>query len=80
MLRHRDLLEFKDYLADGRWEEDFGFRTPDGQAEMLDLVETLFELCEVADEVLTRRLYKQMGGAVEAAGAAVSVEKKATDP
>ncbi len=65
MLTARVVAEFKDYLKSGRWEEDFSYRTPDGQAEMLDLVESLFELCEIADEVLTRRLYKQMSGAME---------------
>ncbi|HID97254.1 MAG TPA: hypothetical protein EYP57_03570 [Thermodesulfobacteriaceae bacterium] len=62
MLTSRAIAEFHEYLSSGRWEEDFGYRTPDGQGEMLDLVESLFELCELADTVLTRRLYQQMGG------------------
>lgn len=62
MLNAKAVAEFREYLASGRWEEDFGYRTPDGQGEMLDLIESLFGLCELADEVLTRRLYQQMNG------------------
>ncbi len=60
MLNQKDLDEFKEYLSSGRWEEDFGYRTPDGQAEMLDFLESIFEICELADEVLTKRFYKNM--------------------
>ncbi len=65
MLTARSVAEFKEYLKSGRWDEDFDYRTPDGQGEMLDLIESLFELCELADDVLTRRLYRQMGGVME---------------
>ncbi|OCC15747.1 hypothetical protein DBT_0672 [Dissulfuribacter thermophilus] len=62
MLRQRDVTAFKEYLKSGQWEEDFDYRTPDGQAEMLDLIEEIFELCEIADEILTKKLYKNMRG------------------
>jgi len=62
MLTSKDIAEFKEYLESGRWEEDFGYRTPDGQAEMLDLIESIFELGEIADKVLSRRFYQQMQG------------------
>ena len=62
MITARQVAEFKEYLSSGRWDEDFGYRTPDGQDEMLDLIESLFELCELADEVLSRRLYQNMSG------------------
>ncbi len=74
MLTAKDISEFKEYLQSGRWDDDFGFRTPDGQAEMLDLVESLFELCEIADEVLTRRLYKQMSGTMDRDPVSVSLK------
>ncbi len=61
MITLKSVLEFKEYIESGRWEEDFEYCTPDGQAEMLDLLETLFVVCEKADEILTQRLYKQMG-------------------
>lgn len=62
MLTQKTVTEFMEYLSSGRWEEDFGYRTPDGQAEMLDLLDGLFALCEKADEVLTRILYARMAG------------------
>ncbi len=68
MLTQKDVTEFMEYLSSGRWEEDFGYRTPDGQAEMLDLIEGLFAICEKADEVLTRILYARMTGVGDLAG------------
>ncbi len=62
MLRQKDVTAFKEYLKSGLWEEDFDYRTPEGQAEMLDLIEEIFELCEIADEILTKKLYKNMKG------------------
>lgn len=62
MITARQVAEFKEYLSSGRWDEDFGYRTQDGQDEMLDFIESLFDLCEIADEVLTRRLYRNMSG------------------
>ena len=62
MITSDSIEEFKQYLESGRWEEDFEYRTQDGQAEMLDMLESLFELCETADEILTRKLYKNMRG------------------
>ena len=62
MLRLKDIKAFKEYLKSGEWEEHFDYRTPDGQGEMLDLIEELFELCEIADEILTKKLYKNMSG------------------
>ncbi len=62
MLRLKDIEEFKEYLSSGRWAEDFDFRTQDGQDEMLDLIESLFDLCDTADQVLTKKLYQRMSG------------------
>ncbi len=65
MITARQVKEFKEYLSSGRWDEDFGYRTPDGQEEMLDFMESLFELCDLADEVLSKRLYRNMSGEEE---------------
>jgi len=62
MITTRQVAEFKEYLSSGRWDEDFGYRTPDGQAEMLDFIESLFDLCETADEILSKKLYRNMSG------------------
>ncbi len=68
MLTEKTIEEFKQYLSSGRWEEDFGYMSKDGQDEMLDLLESLFELCELADKVLTKKLYKNMMGSEELSG------------
>ena len=60
MLSEKDIAQFKEYLESGRWEEDFGYRTPDGQAEMLDLLESLFDLCDLADNILSKLFYKNL--------------------
>ncbi len=62
MIGPKNIEEFKEYLSSGRWEEDFGYMTKDGQDEMLDLLDSLFELCELADKILTKKLYKNMIG------------------
>ena len=62
MITSDDIEEFRHYLTSGRWEEDFEYRTPDGQAEMLDMLEALFNICETADEILTKKLYRNMRG------------------
>lgn len=61
MLTLKKLQEFKDYLESGAFIEDFEMRTPDGQAEMLDMIELLFELCDKADEILSKHFYRQWG-------------------
>ena len=62
MITSKNIEQFKEYLASGRWEEDFGYMTKDGQDDMLDLLDSLFELCELADKILTKKLYKNMLG------------------
>ncbi len=62
MISQKKIDEFKEYLSSGRWEEDFGYMSKDGQDEMLDLLESLFDLCELADKILTKKLYKNMMG------------------
>ncbi len=64
MLTLKKLQEFKEYLENGSFIKDFEMRPPDGQGEMLDLIELLFEICEKADEVLSKHFYRKWGGAV----------------
>jgi len=37
-------------------------RTPDGQAEMLDMIDLLFEICEKANEVISQHFYRRLQG------------------
>ncbi|WP_038055245.1 hypothetical protein [Thermodesulfobacterium hydrogeniphilum] len=61
MLTLKKLQEFKEYLESGAFIEDFEMRPPDGQAEMLDMIELLFEICELVDEVISKHFYKKWG-------------------
>jgi hypothetical protein len=64
MITIKKLKEFKEYLESGAFIEDLEMRPPDGQAEMLDLIDLLFQTCEVADEVLSKHFYKKWGEGV----------------
>lgn len=64
MLTIKKLREFKEYLESGAFIEDFEMRPPDGQAEMLDLIDLLFETCQKADEILSNHFYKRWGDKV----------------
>ncbi|BAU23517.1 hypothetical protein THC_1144 [Caldimicrobium thiodismutans] len=64
MLTLKKLQEFKEYLESGAFIEDMEMRPPDGQAEMLDMIDLLFEICEKADEILSRHFYKKWGEGV----------------
>lgn len=61
MLTLKKLHEFKEYLASGAFIADLEMRPPDGQAEMLDMIDLLFEICELADEVLSKHFYRKWG-------------------
>ena len=61
MLTLKKLQEFKEYLESGAFIEDLEIRPPDGQAEMLDMIDVLFQICEIADEVLSKHFYRKWG-------------------
>lgn len=61
MLTLKKLQEFKDYLESGAFIEDLEMRPPDGQAEMLDILDLLFEICEKADGILSKHFYRKWG-------------------
>ncbi len=62
MLTLKKLQQFKEYLESGAFFEDFDQRPQDGQGEMLDMLEVLFETCEIADQKLTEHFYKRLMG------------------
>lgn len=61
MLTLKKLQEFKEYLESGAFIEDLEMRPPDGRAEMLDMIDLLFEICELANELLSKHFYRQWG-------------------
>ena len=60
MLTLKKLKQFKEYIESGAFFEDFDQRPQDGQAEMLDMLEVLFETCEIADQKLTEHFYRRL--------------------
>ncbi len=65
MLTLKKLQQFKEYIESGAFFEDFDQRPADGQAEMLDMLEVLFETCEIADQKLTEHFYRRWQGEEE---------------
>ncbi len=65
MLTLKKLQQFKEYIESGAFFEDFDQRPVDGQAEMLDMLEVLFETCEIADQKLSEHFYRRWQGGGE---------------
>ncbi|WP_457571589.1 hypothetical protein [Desulfovulcanus sp.] len=58
MLNEKFLEELEDYLKSGRLEEDFEYSAEDRRYEILDYLERLMDIAELADEVATRLIFK----------------------
>ena len=58
MLDEKYIKELKEYLASGRLEEDFTYSTEERRYEILDLLEEIMELGELADKVATNIIFK----------------------
>lgn len=64
MLTLKQLQLFKEYLASGDFIQDFENRPPDGQEEMLEMIDLLFQICDLADEVMSKHFYRKWGNFV----------------
>ena len=58
MLNENFLTELEDYLQSGKMEDDFEYSEEERRLEMLDYLERLMDLAEVADEVASRLIFK----------------------
>ena len=58
MLNEKFLDELEEYLKSGRLEEDFEYSAEDRRYEILDYLERLMDVAELADEVATRLIFK----------------------
>jgi len=58
MLNEKFLKELEEYLKSGRLEEDFEYSAEDRRYEILDYLERLMDVAELADEVATRLIFK----------------------
>lgn len=58
MLTIRELREFIAYLKCGKFEQDFEIATHEKKEEMLELLETVMDASDLADEVATKLIYR----------------------
>lgn len=57
-LKMNYLLELEDYLASGRMEEDFSYSPEERRGEMLEFLEKLMDVAELADASATRMIFR----------------------
>ncbi|SDN26954.1 hypothetical protein [Desulfonauticus submarinus] len=58
MLNEKFLNELEDYLKSGKLEEDFEYSSEERRMEILDYLERVMDIAEIADEVATRLIFK----------------------
>lgn len=61
MLSEKYLKELENYLKSGNLEEDFEYSSEERRVEILDYLERLMDLAEIADETATRIIFKNTG-------------------
>lgn len=59
MLNEKYLKELEEYLKSGNLEEDFEYSSEERRIEILDYLERLMDLAELADETATRLIFKK---------------------
>lgn len=64
MLNLAYLEELEEYLKSGRMEEDFQWSAEERRHEMLEFLEKIMDLGELADETATRMIFKGRLGAL----------------
>ena len=52
------LLKLEEYLKSGNMEEDFVYSAEGRRVEMLEFLEKLMDVAELADEAATRMIFK----------------------
>ena len=58
MLSIEELEEFETFITSGRIETDFEIANEQERFEMLDLLEKLMDVAELADEAATKLIFK----------------------
>ncbi len=61
MLSEKFLNDLEQYLKSGNLEEDFEYSSEERRLEILDYLERLMDLAELADETATRLIFKNTG-------------------
>lgn len=58
MLTMKDLEEFESRLKSGALEEEFKYAPEERRIEILELLERLMDVADLADEVATRLIFR----------------------
>jgi len=58
MLNEKYLDQLEEYLKTGQLEEDFKYSSEERRMEILDFLEKLMDVAELADEVATKLIFK----------------------
>ncbi len=61
MLNEKFLNDLERYIKSGELEEDFEHSSDDRRLEILDYLERLMDLAEIANETATRLIFKNTG-------------------
>ncbi len=61
MLSEKFLNDLEQYLKSGELEKDFEYSSEERRAEILDYLERLMDLAELADETATKIIFKNTG-------------------
>lgn len=59
MLNEKFLNDLEQYLASGELEQDFAHSSEERRLEMLDFLEKLMDVAELADRTATRIIFKK---------------------
>ena len=58
-LRYAYLLELEEYLKSGTLAEDFSFSSEERRYEILEFLEKLMDVAELADETATKIIFRK---------------------
>lgn len=58
MLYMKDLVELEDYLTSGRLEDEFEYSPEERRHEVLEFLEKLMDVADIADATATRLIFK----------------------
>jgi hypothetical protein len=61
MLKLKDLVDFKEWMATGGWADAFSHAEEDLRLEMLGLIEELLEAADIADRVVGEVVFAKDG-------------------
>ena len=64
MLNYKYLVELEQYMQSGNFAEDFEYSVEERRLEILEFLDKLIDLGELADETATKIIFKGQLGAI----------------